>query len=250
MKLHELLAVEKSTIAQVNVLLQETLQKFGKDHFFKGWVKRLKMIKDSADNDALERAAREDREVPTTVIDTLTYVFDVWGKAEDIQYMKNIANQNAAGSLQIGDNAFLLPVDELMGLENRLLKIREIFQAIPTLDATKNWISSDVKAGVFQSANPEVTTKTEKVTVPVILYEATANHPAQVKEVSRDDVVGTFTTTQFSGAISSLKKADALMRIDNLLGEVKKARMRANMADVHQDKLGQWITDYLLEPLK
>lgn len=250
MRLHELLAIEKSSLSQSNVLMQETLQKFGKDHFFKGWIKRLKMIKDSPDNAALEQSAAEDREVPTTVYDTLKYVFDVWAKSEDVQMRKNLANQKASGELQLGSTTWNLPVDELMGLENRLLKIRELFHAIPTLDATKTWIPSAVKADVWQSAHPDVTTKTEKVTTAVVLYEATKEHPAQVKEVSRDDVVGAFTTTQFSGAISSIKKAEALSRIDQLIEEVKKARMRANCTEVPKESIGGALAEYILQPLQ
>ena len=250
MRLHELLAIEKNALSQTNVLIQETLQKFGKEHFFKGWIKRLKMIKDSPDNVALEQAASEVREVPTTVFDTLKYVFDVWAKSEDLQYMKNTSNQRAIGELQLGSVTLTLPVDELMGLENRLLKLRELFHSIPTLDATKTWVPSSVKSDVWQSAYSEVTTKTEKVTTAVVLYEATEKHPAQVKEISRDDVVGTFTTTQYSGAISSIKKADALTRIDSLIEEVKKARMRANCVEVNQEKIGGLLGNYLLDPLQ
>lgn len=208
------------------------------------------MIKDSPDNAALEQSASEVREVPTTVFDTLKYVFDIWAKSEDLQYMKNVSNQKAIGELQLGAVTLSLPVDELMGLENRLLKLRELFHTIPTLDATKTWVPSSVKSDVWQSAHPEVTTKTEKVTIPVVLYEATEKHPAQVKEISRDDVVGTFTTIQFSGAISSIKKADALTRIDSLIEEVKKARMRANCVEVNQEKIGDVLVNYLLDPLQ
>lgn len=35
MRLHELLAIEKGTLSQSNVLIQDTLQKFGKEHFFR-----------------------------------------------------------------------------------------------------------------------------------------------------------------------------------------------------------------------
>jgi hypothetical protein len=248
-KLHEILAVEKNLSNQVNVLMQETLQKFNKDHFFRGWVKSLKMIKDSPDNTAVEQAAAELREVPTTVRDTLEYVLDLWAKAEDVQYCKNRANQNAIGQLQIGPVTLALPVDELMGLENRLVKIREVFQAIPTLDATRTWIPSTLKSDTWQTAQDDVTTKTEKVTIPVVLYEATKDHPAQVEKVSRDEVVGAYTSQLFSGAVPTLKKALALHRIDNLITEVKKARMRANCVEVPEEKIGAVISKFLLEPL-
>lgn len=63
MKLHELLSIEKQLASQVSVLIQDTLQKFGKEHYFKGWVKRLRLIKDSPDNAAIEAAGSDTREV-------------------------------------------------------------------------------------------------------------------------------------------------------------------------------------------
>ena len=43
--LHELLATEKNFTGQVNKLILETLSKFDKEHFFKGYVKTLKMLR-------------------------------------------------------------------------------------------------------------------------------------------------------------------------------------------------------------
>jgi hypothetical protein len=251
MKLHELLAVEKQHSNQVNVLIQDTLNKFGKEHFFKGWIKRLKLLKDSPENAATETAGSETREVVTTVNETLDYLFKHWAESEDLQFKKNRANQVATTPLTFGKVIIHdVPIDELMGLEARLTKLREVFQAIPTLDATKTWEPSQVRTGVLKATHDEVTTKTEKVFTAITLYEATKEHPAQIKEVGKDEVVGTFTNTIFSGAISSLKKANALYRIDSLIGEVKKARMRANCQEVSPAMIGEYIAHYLLEPLE
>jgi hypothetical protein len=251
MKLHELLSIEKQQASQVSVLIQDTLQKFGKEHFFKGWVKRLKLIKDSPDNAAVEAAGSDTREVVTTVADTLEYMLKHWGSSEDVQFKKNKANQLARADVVLGGSVITdVPIDELMGLEARLTKLREVFQAVPTLDATKAWVPSQVKEGVLKAVVDDVTTKTEKVVTPVVLYEATKEHPAQVKEVSKDEVVGTFTTTNFSGAVTSLQKANALERIDDLIGEIKKARMRANCQEVPNAKIGDELAEYLLEPFR
>lgn len=251
MRLHELLSIEKQQASQVSVLIQDTLQKFGKEHFFKGWVKRLKLIKDSPDNAAVEAAGSDTREVVTTVADTLEYMLKHWGSSEDVQFKKNKANQLARADVVLGGSVITdVPIDELMGLEARLTKLREVFQAVPTLDATKAWVPSQVKEGVLKAVVDDVTTKTEKVVTPVVLYEATKEHPAQVKEVSKDEVVGTFTTTNFSGAVTSLQKANALERIDDLIGEIKKARMRANCQEVPNAKIGDELAEYLLEPFR
>lgn len=251
MKLHEILSIEKQHASQVSVLIQDTLQKFGKEHYFKGWVRCLKMIKDSPDNAALEAAGRETRAVVTTVAETLGYLLKHWATNEDTQLRKNVANQLAKADIVIGSTTVTqVPIDELMGLEARLTKLREIFQAVPTLDATKTWVPSNIKEGVLRVSIDDVTIKTEKVVTPVVLYEATKEHPAQIKEVSKDEAVGTFTITTFSGAVTSLQKANALERIDDLIGEIKKARMRANCQEVPQAKIGDVLVQYLLEAFK
>lgn len=249
-KLHELLAIEKNKLTQWTTLYQETLAKFNKEQMFKGFIKSLKMIKECPENDALEKSGMETRDVVSTVNETLTYLFEHWAAYEDVQIKKNTTNQKASASLQVGTTLIEnIPVDELMGLENRLASIRDLFKNIPTLDASRDWQPSSVREGVWMTSRPDITTKTEKVITPVVLYEATKEFAAQIDKITRDEVVGTFTTVSFSGAITSLKKSIMLKRIDDLVGEVKKARMRANSVNVIESSIGKILTDYLLEPL-
>jgi hypothetical protein len=245
--LHELLATEKNFTSQVNKLQLETLQKFDKDHYFKGYIKTLKMLKDAPNNEELELAGSEKKELVTTVKQTLEYLLTFWINAEDLQATKNVTNQRAVANVEINGKTLLtnLPVDELMGLESRLLDLRKVFEKMPTLDASKTWIPSSVSDGAWEAATVDVTVKTEKVLTPVVLYEATKEHPAQVKEVSKDEVVGTFTTKHFSGASTSLQKAQCLERLDVLLVEIKRARMRANTVAIQSVSVGQSIVDFI-----
>lgn len=246
--LHELLATEKNYTSQVNKLHLETLQKFDKDHFFKGFIKTLKMLKDAPNNEQLELAGSENKELVTTVKQTLDYLLSFWVKSEDLQATKNVTNQSAIANVEVNGQVLLinLPVDELMGLEARLLELRKVFEKMPTLDAAKTWIPSSISDGAWEAPMLDVTVKTEKVVTPVVLYEATKEHPAQVKEVSKDEVVGTFTTKHFSGAATSLQKAQCLERLDLLLVEIKTARMRANTVQLQQTYVGRTIVDFIL----
>ena len=246
--LHELLATEKNFTSQVSKLQLETLQKFDKDHFFKSYIKTLKMLKDAPNNEELELAGSEKKELVTTVKQTLEYLLSFWTKAEDLQAMKNVTNQNAVADVEVYGVVLLknLPVDELMGLESRLLDLRKVFEKMPTLDASKTWNPSSVSDGAWEAAAVDVTVKTEKVLTPVVLYEATKEHPAQVKEISKDEVVGTFTTKHFSGAATSLQKAQCLERLDTLLVEIKRARMRANTVVIQSVSVGKSIVDFIM----
>jgi hypothetical protein len=100
------------------------------------------------------------------------------------------------------------------------------------------------------TAAAEVTAKTQKITYPVVMAEATDKHPAQVKEASRDEVVGTFSLIPRSGAATTLQKAQVLERVDNLITEVKKARQRANAVEAKDVKVGRVVKDILMAPFE
>jgi len=253
-KLHELLAAEKTPTGAWNTLREDTLKKFkNADHFFNGYSKSLKMIEDTPQNQAEEAKAREDKPVPTTVYDTLEYALGIFAKAEDLQYRKNATNRVATGTVMWKGQPLLkdMPVDELLGLEARLTKIREIIDAVPTLDATKHWVKSAQQGPyVWELREPERTTKTEKSIFPIVMAQATDKHPAQIQAATKDVVVGTFETMKRTGTATAVQKSDALVQIDTLLQEVKQARMRANETVAVEGEIASTIVNLLLEPFK
>jgi hypothetical protein len=103
---------------------------------------------------------------------------------------------------------------------------------------------------VWQTQYPEEATKTEKSVIPVTLSPATDKHPAQVQAVTKDVVVGKFSTIKRSGAATAIQKAEALKRVDELLVEVKQARMRANETAVTVGTVSNIILPLLLEPFR
>src|SRR5262245_18916338 len=152
-KLHELLAAEKTPTSAWNQLFEDTLKKFkNPTHFFDGHSKSLQMIEDSPANKAIEDQAREEKPVTTTVYDTLEYALEIFGRAEDLQYQKNATNRRATGTVMWRGAPLLadMPVDELLGLEARLTRMRLLLAEVPTLDATKHWKpASTIGAHVF-----------------------------------------------------------------------------------------------------
>ena len=251
-KLHELLASEKTPNSAWNQLYEDTMKKFkNQAHFFEGHTKSLAMIEDSLGNKAIEDQAKEEKPVTTTVYQTLNYALDFFVKAEDVQFQKNLTNCKARGTIYWNGQVLIenVPVDELLGLESRLSKLRQLFQEIPTVDATKYW-RHDSQLGCWVSAYPEETTKTEKQIIPVTLKEATKEHPAQVQPVQKDIVVGKFTTVRRSGSATALQKATLLKNLDDLIVEVKKARMRANEVEVENVKIGDLIKNILVKTLE
>jgi hypothetical protein len=252
-KLHELLAAEKTPTGAWNQLYDDTLNKFKKSaHFFSGHSKSLSMIEDNPANKATEAQAREEVAVPATVLETLDYALDIFAKAEDLQFQKNSTNRVATGDVSFRGAVLFtaLPIDELLGLEARLAKIRLLYAEIPTLDATKHWVPSPQQIAVWETKFPEVNTKTEKQVVPVVMQAATKEHPAQIHAVQKDVVVGSTTTVHRSGAATADQKANAIKLVDELLIEIKKARMRANETTVVVGSIAKTLTDLLVTPFK
>lgn len=251
--LHEILAVERHATEQANLILEESVKKFGKTEYFSGHTSVLKMLVDSPENDAIARAAFEERPLITTVFETVQYALSSWANAEDVIFRKNVTNTVAKADFIVRGVTIAtdVPVDELMGLENRLKKLREVMARIPTLDNSKKWEKDENAAmrGVWVTPEAVVTAKTEKVTKPVVLYEATEHHPAQVKEVSTDTTVGTYERSYTSGAATSRQKANVLALLDEMMAEVKKARMRANQVQVVEVNIGHALTKMLLDEL-
>jgi len=252
-KLHEILAVEKTRSQAANKLIEETANKFKKEQYFSGHIKTLKMLVDSPENAAIEEASRDEKSLPTTVPETLEYLFDFWTKAEDVTYAKNKTNQIANADLFFRGEVLVpfVPVDELLGLEVRLETLRRTLDLMPTLDASKDWTpAASGRKGAFLAIGDESTSKTEKTMTPVVLYEATDKHPAQIERVSVDKVVGTFRRKSISGAATSKQKADAIAVIDELLAEAKQARQRANSVEASTDRIGSTIAKLVLDVFK
>lgn len=250
-KLHEAIAVREGLVSQLGVLIADTISKFGKfDSFFQGHIKQLKMLEESPTNTAVEKAAFEQRNLPITVKETLTYLLPFWARTEDVLHQINATNQLAKADLVFRGEVLIagLSVDELLGLENRLGGLRNVLQSMPTLPATNQWEedTSLGKDGAWRSKSADFISKTEKSVRWEVLYAATDHHPAQLEKIPTDKVVGTFETMKYCGACTTIQKANALAIIDDLLAAAKVARMQANCQEIVPDKIGSKITDLLL----
>lgn len=252
-KQHEILAAEKTVVSAWKELLADTQKKFKKPDMFHGHSRSLSMIADSPANKALEDSERSEQPVITTVYSTLDWMLKIFHRAESLQYQKNVTNRKAVGTVMWEGAPFLtdVPVDELMGLEKRLVELRALFQDAPTLDASKHWVPAPhIGDHVWELKHPIDKVKTDKVLTPHTLYEATEHQPAQVHIEHRDLPVGKYTTVLRSGEITAVQKSDLLKRMDDLLVQVKAARMRANETEVADaGTFAQDLVDFLLEPL-
>lgn len=243
-KLHEILAVEGDLEATAKKIAEEAIDTFRKkpDHFVES-VRSLTMF----DENRSGENTREHKAMVTTVADKLGWVKKVVSKSWDNMYAKERANQEAKADLVVDGVviAKAVPATMLLSLESRLKALREVYASIPTLQPGIDWQKDGSRKDTYRSAAPEVRMKTEKTLTPVVLYEATKEHPAQVKELTSDKPVGRIEEQKYSSMLSPADKSDMLERVDNLLRAVKKARQRANTVEATKIKIGELLFDYV-----
>lgn len=246
-QLHQILAVEGRKQEEAQKILKETQKIFGKEGALDGLTKEYTPV-----NEDGEKLPSERKEFTTTALARLLWTKGFICDSADVTLTKDRTNARgkAVASLEVGGIYFgEFSAAELLSLEKILKKWKsEMFDLIPTLDHAKKWVDDkDFElAGVRRVENAEITRRTRKEQSPLVLYDATDKHPAQVQVQTRDVHVGNFTTVHFSGKMTSKEKADILTRVTKLIDEVIRTRSRANQAEVSEVKEAGKIFDFIL----
>jgi hypothetical protein len=223
---------------QYSKIKQETLHVFSGGDLFKG------MSKEYSPKDAEgDQLPPEKKNVVTTVKERLEWTEKPVCAMLDFEASRDRTNQKAVADLDVDGIviAKALPVSFLLSLETRLQEIRAYYDAIPTLDMAKDWKPE----GRLQKNGPHSQGRYIKQTKPIVMHEATKEHPAQIQAVIDDVRVGTWTTTNYSGEASPGEKAEWLGRIDKLIAATKKARMKANETEVDIVTVGKSLFDFV-----
>jgi len=246
-KLHELLAVEPDLKGAAEKIIKETVNTFTKkEHHFLGRHKSYQPKDEEG-----ETFAPEAQEMVTTVVQKLEHTQDVVAKFVDAMAQKELTNTAAQAVLEVDGRPLIdapLPATLLLALEGRLKQLREVYNAIPTLDPSETW-HWDASTKTYE-AEAKQTYKAKKVYRNHVKAPATDKHPAQVEVYTEDERIGTWTEKKWSGMITPAEKADVLARIDKLAQAVKRARQRANDAEVKVISVGDALFDFINAPLK
>lgn len=233
-KLHELLAVEGDLRAKAQQAVKDIKGLFGSNKLV-GQSRTYRPYQDQ------EPQASESQHLATTASDELSRLHGVFGTWMDAAIQKEVTNVLTSAS--VDTLGLELPAPALLNLESRLAEIRAVYVSIPVNSESEIWNWSE-DLGCWAS-EPRTTYRTQKVPERLVKYEATEEHPAQVDVYMRDAQVGEWTTLIHSGAFSPVQKQKCLDRIDELIGEIKRARQRANCQearDVHvADKIFHFI---------
>lgn len=239
-KLFQHIASEKELSGQTNVIEQETKKVFDGSSLFQGLKKTFVPLVEG-----LPVLPGEQKEVVTTVGKRLRYHTGFVAKMFDYELTRDMANQKARADLVLGGKVVAkdLPVTFLLAAETRMRAQREIFAKMPALDMARLW----EKAGdELWKHGPNFINREERKTEAVVLYPATKEHPAQVKEVVTAKVVARFDIMEFSGAVHPGLKAAILERMDEVIEALKAARLRANELEVEERKIGATLFEYIL----
>lgn len=240
-QLHEIIAIEKGAKSITERDITQQYHFLQKDALFGGISKTY----DPKDEDG-DKLPSEGTKVQLNVESILTNVAAALTRLFDVTLTKEAANTEARADVEIDGVplAIDVPVTYLLSLEKELVHLRTIVAKLPLLDPAENW-SHDGTSGVWVS-DEKVTTRTNKVPRPFVLYAATDKHPAQVEKVHEDKLVGYWTTKTFSGRVPQERRDLLVKRVDKLIDAVRTARQRANTIVVTSRHIGADIFDYLL----
>lgn len=246
-KLHELLAVDSNLEAQSTKCRTELAGTFEKKRHLFG----SKRVTFTPVEEGVPVSVEEQSDIQSTVNSELKWIAGIMAKSIDTSHLIALANTSAKADVVLEDGTTLLkdvPATSLLELEKRVAEIKSIVGAVPTLDPAKGFnLDPTAGEGIFKAREVKKT-RTKKKTVPMVLYEATKEHPAQVKETVEDVVTGSILEQEWSSLITPAQKADMLDRCEILLRAIKKARARANdfEIDATGNKIGATLFGFVL----
>ena len=224
-------------------LIDEAITTFSKraDHFMGQTVRYEHLDEDRAKEDY-----DDSHEMVTTVSDKLHYLLRPVSDHVDALMKKDLTNTEAFADLVVDGNvvAERLPATFLLGLESYLKRIRAVYNAIPTLKPGIRW-EPDVTQNNVYIAPEQVSFRSEKEKVHKIIVEATEHHPAQIDMWHEDRKVARIIKTETSGTLTPLTKSKLLGRVDKLIRATKKARQRANRAEIVSRNIGHDLFNYI-----
>lgn len=230
-KLYELLAQEgqlKGQSAATRTELIGTLK--SKRHLFEET-----RIVFQPNTDGASQIEEKHSKLQSTVMQELKWLAGIWSKAINLSYAVQEGNTQARGDVVLDDGTVLIknaPAAALLELDKRAGELQDLLNAVPTLDPAKAFELDPSRPAGEYKAREIRKERTKKIFSYIVMVPPTPEHPAQVKELMDDKVIGTVAEAEWSGLITPAQKADLLTRVEDVRRATKAALFRANAVEV------------------
>lgn len=243
-QLNQLVAIERDVKVHASTTLTDAHHAFQRSEPLTGIARTYSPKDDNGDKYPDESTLVQLR--ADDVIGRLTTTLTRWF---DLTVTKDTANMKATGTVRLPDGTVLIedcPATFLLFLEKKLVDINTFIGKLPVLSPNQKWHYD--QATDSYASDPKQTVKTKKVPKAFVKAEATDKHPAQVDVFQEDIVLGTWTTTDYSGALPASRVSELQERVTTLLEAVRFAREEANQTVITDVKVGAKVLDYLFAP--
>lgn len=240
-KLNQVIAVEKGVKSRVYGEITDMHKSSQKPDLFNGFVKNYRKKDEEGEDHPPER-----KKVQLSADSLLARASSLLGELFDVTATKDWANCHAFADVVVDGQTLIknAPVPHLLFLEKQITDLHTFIDKLPVLDEADDW-TKDENTGLYKTM-PIATHRTKKVQKPIVLYEATKEHPAQTQMITEDVIVGYWDTVKHSGALPAPRKQLLLERVEKIAKAVKYAREQANAAECEDQKTGKAIFDFLL----
>lgn len=241
-KLNQIIAVDKGIKARVYgdvTILHKASQKA---ELFNGMSKTFQAVDDDG-----EKLPPESKRVQYVASEVLRTMARLTSELFAVSARREWTNTVAKADIKVGEHVLIhqVPAPYLLFLEKQLNDIHTFVTALPTLDIAEDW-QKDPNSGLYKT-QPAQTHRTKKVQRPIVLYNATPEHPAQTQMITEDVISGWWTLVKQSGAMPVPEKEVLLKKVQTLIRAVKEAREEANMhEETKTPDVGAIIFTYLL----
>lgn len=241
------LAQEKTARQHANKIGANIRANLAKPTLFAGLIKTYRPYKDPQNNPSVFQAPPQHTHVQFRIEpDLFQGLAEALAPALNLTAAKEWGNQQAAADIEIGGETLFagVPATYLLFLEHQADELAALINAIPTLDPAQKWVP-DTTAGIWKTAQPEITIREEKDEVPSVGHEGNQHHAPQVRWITKSVPTGEYSTDKFSGAVEPRRKEQLQQRLHELKQAVHKAREQANQAEAPSVDIGSKILSWL-----
>jgi hypothetical protein len=241
-KVNQIIALEKGIKSQTHSELSELYKIVQKQDLFNGFNKKYSPKDEEGDT-----KPPQSKRVQFQVQDVLRTVERSLSSLLEMTARKDWSNCSAKADIVVDEIALVegVPVTYLLFLEKQMTDFRTFVANLPVLDSSEKW-HFDEQSGFYKTEEIK-TQSTSKEQHPIVLYDATPDHPAQTQLITKDVVVGYWADTKHSAAIPFPEKKELLKRVETLLQAIKMAREEANnIEEVSTPSVGNALFQYLM----